>query len=259
MMNSASPLLRRLWIAVILPLSCFGQGQLTCERVEQTTSVRAEGTAELVGDIVLKCTGGTPTARGSAVPTYQVMVASSVPLSSRILVPGVANTGLSEALLIIDDPGFHSQIGCATTAGGDACPAIAGSANANVFQGRQVQANTMTFRGVPVDAPGPSGTRILRISNLRVDATALAKQSPKGEAIQLSVQMMDSRGTPIAVRNFDKTAIQTIHGAQVAVRTLADTPPALNGSPVITIPPASLPVGAPQILTGFNLKYTRAS
>ncbi|HYO80351.1 MAG TPA: hypothetical protein VES20_03050, partial [Bryobacteraceae bacterium] len=38
--------------------------------------------------------------------------------------------------------------------------------------------------------------------------------------------------------------------------TIADTPPALRGTPALTIPPASLPVGAPQALSGFNLKYT---
>ena len=256
MKTLSSSLLRRLWLAAILPVSCFGQGQLSCERVETAVSVRSEGLAELVGDIVLKCTGGTPTAFGSVVPTYQVMITSSVPLTSRVLVPGATNTGLSEALLVIDEPSFPEQIGCATSASGDGCPAIAGSTNSNVFQGRQVQPNMITFRSVPINAPGPNGTRILRIANLRANVAALATQSPRGEAAQLSVQILNSNGSAVTVRNFDKSSIDAIVGAKVAVRTLADTPPALNGSPVVTIPPASLPVGAPQTLTGFNIKYT---
>ncbi|HYI97092.1 MAG TPA: hypothetical protein VEX68_26350 [Bryobacteraceae bacterium] len=219
-------------------------------------SVRAEGLAELVGDLVLKCTGGTPTAFGSAVPTYQVMITSSVPLTSRVLVPGATNTGLSEALLIVDEPSFSEQIGCATSTSGDGCPAIAGSTNSNILQGRQVQPNMITFRAVPINAPGASGARMLRIANLRANVAALATQSPRGEALQLSVQILDNNGSAVTVRNFDKSSIDAVVGAKVSVRTLADTAPALNGSPVITIPPASLPVGAPQTLTGFNIKYT---
>jgi uncharacterized protein (TIGR03437 family) len=247
--------LRRLWLVFVLPLSCFAQAPFSCERVERPSFVRAEGVSELIGDIVLRCTGGTPSASGAAIPTYQVMVSASVPLTSRVLVRGAGNTGLSEALLLVDDPMFEEQIGCVTTTSGDACPAVAGSPKSNVFQGRQVQGNTITFRGVPIDSPG-AGTRIIRITNVRADITALSTQSPKGEPVRLSVQVTDSRGGAVAVRNFDRTAIEALTGAKVAVRTLADTPPALSGSPVITIPPASLPVGAPQALTGFNIKYT---
>ena len=36
--------------------------------------IRAEGLAESVGDLVLSCTGGTPTPAGQAVPTINITV-----------------------------------------------------------------------------------------------------------------------------------------------------------------------------------------
>lgn len=249
-------LLARLSFVLSVPLACFGQGQLACERVDQPTSVRAEGLAELVGDIVLRCTGGTRTAAGAALPIYQLMIASSVPLTSRVLVPGVPNSGLSEALLLIDEPTFHEQIGCATTASGDGCPAVAGGGNANAFQGRQVQANTIAFRSIPIDPPGTGNFRTLRITNLRANIAALSTQSPAGGPVQLTVQMLDGRGASIPVRAPEMISVTPRNGVAFGVRTLADTPPALRGNPVITIPPASLPVGAPQALVGFNVKFT---
>ena len=236
---------------------CFAQGQFSCERVDTPVLVRAEGMAERVSDIVLRCTGGRPGNAGSAVPRYQIVVASSVPLTSRALVPGTPGTGLSEALLVVDEPPFSAQIGCLSSASGDACPAIAGDAmSPNVFQGRQVQSNTIAFRSVPVDAPGPGGVRTLRITNLRADISALATQSPAGGPVQIGVQMFDNNGSGLPVKGTGAASAEPRPGAIFAVRTMADTPPALRGTPAITFPPASLPVGAPQALSGFNVKFT---
>src|SRR5207244_269647 len=110
-------------------------------RTDLPVTVRSEGLTELVSDVVLKCTGGTPTNAGGVVPKYQIMLTSSAPLTSRLLVPGTPGTGISEALLIIDEPDFARQNGCLTNVSGDSCPAISGDqTNPNVFQSRQIQA-----------------------------------------------------------------------------------------------------------------------
>ncbi|HLH44018.1 MAG TPA: hypothetical protein VKV74_13590 [Bryobacteraceae bacterium] len=66
--------------------------------------VRGEGYAELVGDLVLNCTGGTPTAAGQVVPQVNFTILLNTNITSKLLAAGV----WSEALLIIDEP--HSAV-----------------------------------------------------------------------------------------------------------------------------------------------------
>jgi len=69
---------------------------------------RAEGYTELVGDVLLACTGGTPTAAGQPVPQITIQIFLSQNVTSKITgVTGSSSTGTSvflEALLIIDEP-----------------------------------------------------------------------------------------------------------------------------------------------------------
>ena len=243
--------------ALMLPQAGLAQGQFSCDRIDTPVSVRREGRTELLSDIVLKCTGGTPSARGSAVPRFQIVLAGNAALTSRVLVPGTTATGMSEALLVIDEPSFEDQIGCASSAGGEACAAVAGEIGSrNVFQGRQVQANSITFRSVPIDPAGAQGVRTLRITNLRANIAALSTQSPPVTAVKVGVQIFDQGGAMVPIRGTDQASGEVKAGSIFSVRTIADTPPALKGTPSITIPPAALPVGAPQTLLGFNLKFT---
>src|SRR5690348_5568402 len=83
-------------------------GQLNCTATSANpTSARAEGYSELLGDIVITCTGGTAPAAGAAVPTTNITVA----LNNTIVTSRVFSDGLSEALLLIDEPGV---VGTAT-------------------------------------------------------------------------------------------------------------------------------------------------
>jgi uncharacterized protein (TIGR03437 family) len=244
-------------VYVLLPLSLLGQGQFTCERTGTPVNVRSEGLAELLSDVVLTCTGGTPVARGATLPAFQIVVTANASLTSRVLVPGTTGTGLSEVLLVVDEPSFIDQVGCLASAAGDACPSGQASQGApNVFQGRQMQANSITFRSVPLNPPGTQGTRTLRITNLRADVAALSLHTPTPSSVSLAVQIFDQNGSAVPIRSSESSSGDIRTGSLFAVRTIADTAPALRGMPPITIPPASLPVGAPQLLTGFNLKFT---
>jgi hypothetical protein len=62
--------------------------------------VRAEGVTELVGDIVLSCTGGIPTPAGSPIPLSNVTITLNTNVTSRLL----NSNNLSEATLFIDEP-----------------------------------------------------------------------------------------------------------------------------------------------------------
>jgi hypothetical protein len=165
--------------------------------------VRAEGVTEEVGDVVLVCTGGTPTAVGQPIPESNVSVTLNTTITDRIL---NQSTGLSEALLIVDDAfpaapvpstairsssnSAATQLVCPATGGVNTCAITStgtasgapggdydgnnvGVTHYNVFQGVVTGANQITFLGVPIDAPGTVGTLTLRITNIRANASQL--------------------------------------------------------------------------------------
>jgi len=81
-------------------------GVLACvANAAGTPELRPESYTELIGDILISCTGGPDLTPGTLVPTTNIVVYmnSQVPITSRLL--GSANPGPSEALLIIDDAG----------------------------------------------------------------------------------------------------------------------------------------------------------
>jgi len=93
--------------------SATGGGPFQCNAAVVPPNLRAEGMTELVGDIVLTCTGGGSPALNSAtpLPTAQVTVSLGANVTSRLLTYATVNpsaitaTNTSEALLLIDEPG----------------------------------------------------------------------------------------------------------------------------------------------------------
>jgi len=76
-------------------------GNLVCTaNVANPTQARAEGHTELLGDIVIACTGGSFLAPGSPVPTANF----TVTLANTYVTSRQLNNGVSEALLLIDEP-----------------------------------------------------------------------------------------------------------------------------------------------------------
>src|SRR5262245_60505298 len=82
-------------------------GPLQCvANVAVPPQLRSEGMTELIGDVVLTCTGGSPLAPGSTVPTANITVSLGTNVTSRLVGTGTATSpaGTSEALLLIDEP-----------------------------------------------------------------------------------------------------------------------------------------------------------
>ncbi len=158
--------------------------------------VRAEGLAELTGDILVTCTGGNPTSGGEFIPLSNIQLSLNTNITSRIL------NGLSEVVMIVNEaypqspnPGGvppasgagQPQLLCPAS-GGTGCD-IVGSAGVgvysgqpghyNVFQGVPIQSPSQAgawavgFLGVPLDAPGANGVLTLRFTNIRANASVL--------------------------------------------------------------------------------------
>ena len=182
-------------------------GQATpmiCTPSSLNGTARAEGLTELVSDLLITCSGGTPNfATTSAAPTVTLTLTLPQPITSA----AVGGGGVSDALLLIDDPGTAGANPLTPGFGNNAPPTVCATpltgcvafpnavlspagavpvmtslpsplgaptvnpAAANVLQG-VVNGNAVTFFGVPVLPPGTTTARTFRITNVRINASS---------------------------------------------------------------------------------------
>jgi len=206
--SNTSGVLNDVWV-----LTAPGVSPLSCNTTESPNIVRAEGIAEQVGDLVLNCTGGVPTPLGEPIPEYEVTMTLNTNITSRSLPEGGK---LSEALLTIDEPfpaapvpsflspypGQPPQILCKplgstcaeTGTGGSPSPY---QTQPNVFVGKQTNRKTLQWN-VPIDPPGIGITRVIRLTNIRSNASELGL--PAGflpTEIQATVAIQGSQPLPV--------------------------------------------------------------
>jgi len=131
---------------------------------------------------------------------------------------GQASNQTSEALLLIDEPGSGLPgpgpalpqllcttplTGCAAYVGGtlisNTAVTASGGQAPNVYQG-VVNGNSVTFFGVPALPPATTGSRVYRITNVRVNAQPLAGGSASGASpVQASISI--SGATSLQITN----------------------------------------------------------
>jgi len=198
-------------------------GPFTCiANAAVPPTLRAEGTTELVGDIVLACTGGVPTpgvngaTPAQAMPRVNFTVFLNTAVTSRIY----DVTNASEALLIVDEPGTNTNASplqlCATPLSGCSIngtgttnglgiiapgvePYDGTAARPNVFRGL-VTGNQVQFIGIPVDAPGTANTRVFRITNIRANAAGISA-GPSGTPGSIQALISASGSTSVPINN----------------------------------------------------------
>jgi len=206
--------------------------------------VRAEGLTELVGDLVLNCTGGTPTAAGSPVPQANVQIFLNTNVTSRL----VADPW-SEALLMIDEPTAAAQRYCSVN-GGCAITGVGAAAGSdgfvdgvdydetsgtgtvpNVYQGRNAGANSIVWLGVPIDPPGARDAQLIRVgANVgdtdhagRIRTRGIDRHTKPDDRVGASVAALihvrDSSGSgSLVVINTINEAVRTCSGANTSDR-----------------------------------------
>jgi len=212
-----------------------GQTQLSCGvNVTATPQLRAEGYTENTGDITITCTGGSNTSAlpGSIIPAVNITIFLNTAVTSRLLPQSGVSNAISEALLLIDEPGSGvngpvpgfgpnaAQTTCLTpltgcvewaanlspggqvvavnsSLGSGIVPAST-TAGFNVFQG-VVAGNSVTWFGVPVLAPVTSGlSRVFRFTNIRANATTLSGGSAAGATpVIASIAVSNTAALPI--------------------------------------------------------------
>jgi hypothetical protein len=161
-------------VAVLAAISMPASAQITpfsCStNAGVTPTVRAEGYTELVGDLLLTCTGGQATTTNAFVPQINIIVSLNTNITSKLLGNGTNGTGnFDEALLIIDDPnapGPNSNrpiLNCGNTGAGDSgpsgpgvCSIVSNGNPAQTYDGSQNTFGTGTCTGV-APIPGANG------------------------------------------------------------------------------------------------------
>jgi len=213
---------------------------LQCQtNVTVTPTLRGEGLTEQTGDITISCTGGTPMTIGATIPLVNITVFYNSTVTSRLLQAN--GTNASEALLIVDEAGASTTsgfgptltqklcsnplAGCLLYAANDpsgmlqtpslvslpvqSIAAGATSQGTNIYQG-VVNGNSVTFFGIPALPPTTTGTRVYRITNVRVNATTLAGGSSSGAtAVQASISISGATSLLISQSQLNVGFVQT--------------------------------------------------
>jgi hypothetical protein len=193
----------------------------------------------LVGDVVLNCTGGN-----SALPflaNFQIFLNTNI--TSRLL----GGSALSEATLLIDEPGTTPVVGgatrpfCASPDPASNVVGLPGSNNPlpplsqcnNAIAGVQTgtynafaaqtaaiqvsgQTNSVVWAGIPVIPPGTSGIRTFRFTNLRANANGLGTSNTLIPT-QIVAFISVSGSQSLAINNPQQTVAYIQQGLQFAV------------------------------------------
>jgi hypothetical protein len=191
------------------PLGCVAQAA-------GTPSIRAEGVTELGGDILIICNGGDPAPAGTNVRQVNIQVFSSpsINITSRLL-----GNGFTEGMLFIDEPSVADQTICGSTAfpysvpvgsgqplisgncgavSGASVPGVntydpdepitlAGTYRGNAFQARQASATSLIWQGIPFDPPGTQTSRVIRLTNVRLNASQLGVPAGAQASVALTI------------------------------------------------------------------------
>jgi len=217
-------------LILMLGTTAFAQTSMQCQNNAGVPPIlRAEGLTDLTGDIVLNCTGGVPTAVGATIPQTNIQVFLNTPVTSRQLTNTVGATlQLAEAVLILDDQAPATQFLCAaatgcTFAGTGGVVTAYSAARPSVYQGQvnTTDARSVLFLGVPIDPPGSTGVRVVRITNIRTNATGLTGGSGVPFTVQALISASPQNVLPI---NTPTQAVgYVLPGLTFSTRNVGDT------------------------------------
>jgi hypothetical protein len=226
--------------------------------------VRAEGHTELVGDIVLVCTGGNPASPFLA--NFQLFLNTNV--TSRIL-----GDGHSEALLLIDEPAgpagtqvcaspnaASNGAGVVTATAAPACNPTGAAAfqtgTYNAFRGQPAAAANSTanaavvWAGIPIVPPGTNNTRTIRLTNVRANAAGVPA-STSLVPTQIFAFLSISASQSLALNNPQQAVAFVLPGLQFDVRSCSGGSPSASfvqctsqNASLSTSPSASGPFGS---------------
>jgi uncharacterized protein (TIGR03437 family) len=211
----------------IPPTSALAEVTCTSSAISALPNVRGEGTTELLPDLVFRCTGGTPTAAGTRVPSASFKILLNTAVTSQLI------GNKSEALLLIDEPKPGAQLGCAASCAVDGDGTGSSTYNGlaghfNIFQGTQDGPNSLVFNDVPFDPPG-ANSLVLRFVNLRGNANQLGFSG-----LEAQITASTSLSCPSAAFNFSQVVANVKPSVAYGATALSGFFCAQDGSSIYT-------------------------
>lgn len=197
--------------------------------------VRSEGTAELVGDLVVACFGG----QAGQNLTVDLTLTLNVPVTSPV------RSGSSDALVLINEPNTSDH------------PALQPGVNVFRAAGSGTAANVLKFNSVPITVPASDQTLVLRFTNIRVNASAAPTPDIPGVPAQVTVAIGVAPAGVLSIANPSQIMALAQPGLRAELRSAADG----QFSPIVLNPETALNAGllqsdvtgaAPQFLIRFE-------
>jgi uncharacterized protein (TIGR03437 family) len=208
---------------------------MTCavQPIEAPPTIRQEGATELISDIVIRCTGGTPAPPGEPVPLVNISLnLNTGPNTANLdittpVVPFAGFNNTTGAVLLIDEPPPDKQVLCGSPLypfSANTIPRIRGSCGdqpgGNTFFALTSQSTALLWPAVPVLPPGTPGVRLLRITNVRANASQVSVPAGRRTAVSANLQFIpvDPSGSAPPVTNNNQTVAFVQPGLTFSVR-----------------------------------------
>jgi len=180
--------------------------------------VRGEGLTELVGDVILNCSGQKPMVAVDTIIYANVQIFLSVNITSRLL---ETTNNSSEALLTLNDPLPAAQI--LSVVPPVQPPSPVGS---DVFRGRKAGENSLLWTAVPIIGaavlPGSVTSQIIRITNVRGNASQAFSAGQTFIPQQITMFVTVTSSTAIPINNPTQVVGAVLKGLDFAARNCAD-------------------------------------
>lgn len=195
---------RRLFFALVLIAvvtatvsTAYGQAFQCTANAGVPARVRGEGRTELVGDLILNCSGAP-----AAAITANIQIFLSTNITSRII---DTTTRATEAMLTLGEPAPDAQV-----------------VNTNVFHGVVAGDNSLLWTNVPIIAP-PGTTQTIRITNVRANAVQAFSQGQTFIPQQITMFVTVTSSTAIPINNPTQVVGAVLKGMDFALRNCGDT------------------------------------
>jgi len=250
----------RRWLTALAVLALFaglasaqvsgggGGTALSCTAsVVAPPQLRQEGLTELVGDIILVCSGGSPATTATALSTVNITVSFAVNVTSRLL-----GNGLSEAMLIIDEPGSGltpavgaiGGVGTGPQAPQTVCANQLTSTNTNLVGAgvggcQQFAVGATATNGGAAQVMSSSASGYVAPANVFLGAVS-------GNQVIFNGIPVLAPGTTAATRYYRITNVRI--NANGLTAGLAGTTPVTAS---IAVSPTNLPIASPLVTAGF--------
>jgi len=181
-------------------------------KVEAPREVDASTATGLIGDILVICSGGTPTPSGQPVPrvSFELNTVPGLTITSRNLnLPGFNQ--YVDALLFVNDPSSQKQTLCMPQREQaiDSCPGSSigagdgkgtydpafnpnGPRRGNAWLGQAFN-RKLTFSNIPFDPAGTGAETTFRLTGVRVNAAQMGVQDGERKEIAAELKMLFER------------------------------------------------------------------